>query len=130
MSSGGPLLCIGDLLRDVGEGSTADSPRESIVSGEPSSSIQQPLDLQVLFEANYNQLNAALESSDHSWTGLTLKLCSVLETADKLVKEASTRARLLVEKVDTLEKVLGRENSVVSEAKAVFATPRQWHEQK
>ncbi|CAN6480161.1 unnamed protein product [Victoria cruziana] len=130
MSSGGPLLCIGDLLRDVGEGSSVDSPRESTVSGELSSSIQRPLDLQPLFEENYNQLNAALESSDHSWAGLTLKLCSVLETADKLVNEATARAGQLAEKVDALEKILERENSVVSEAKAVFAAPRPRHEKK
>ncbi|XP_031372756.1 uncharacterized protein LOC116187892 isoform X2 [Punica granatum] len=101
---GGPLLCIGDLLSDVGEDNVPPA-NESISppSLSPSSSFAcdskttglQPLDLPKLFAENYDQLNEALARGDHSWTALTLK------------------------KVGELEKIIRRGDSAVAAAKAI-----------
>ncbi|KAH7861111.1 hypothetical protein Vadar_021739 [Vaccinium darrowii] len=113
---GGPLLCIGDLLSDVGECDGGDSYNHLMVdsppspsppsSSTPSSSSSfpnlnlslQPADLTKLFQEKYDHLNKALAGSDHSWTTLTLELCTALETASKLVHSTNSQVGLLLEK--------------------------------
>ncbi|OMO62606.1 hypothetical protein CCACVL1_22723 [Corchorus capsularis] len=130
---GGPLLTIGDLLSDIGEESAAapdnlyhhDSALPS-PSSQPSSSSNfdsndaaQSLDLTKLFQDNYEKLNEALAGSDHSWTALTLKLCTALETANKMVQSTDTNVKLLSEKVAELEKIVKRGDSAVTAARAI-----------
>ncbi|KAJ8445122.1 hypothetical protein Cgig2_029494 [Carnegiea gigantea] len=77
---GGPLLCIGDLLGDVGESDTSDSRHDQTLKSPPSHSSShpdlhfQPSDLSKVFQENYDRLNKALSGTDHSWTSLTLKV--------------------------------------------------------
>ncbi|KAL3737337.1 hypothetical protein ACJRO7_026155 [Eucalyptus globulus] len=127
-ATGGPLLCIGDLLGDVGEDA---APPETIPPPPPSSSpsllevgarAAQPSDLPRLFQENYDKLNEALARGDHSWTALTLKLCSSLEVANKLVQSTHGNAGLLLEKVEELEKIIKRGDSAVAAVKAVTIT--------
>ncbi|KAL9446689.1 hypothetical protein AB3S75_014368 [Citrus x aurantiifolia] len=120
---GGPLLTIGDLLSDVGGETVTAS--DSSHSSSPSSLVQDSnstphsLDLTKLFQENYDQLNKAFSGSDHSWTALTLKLCTALETANKLVQSTNTNVTLLSEKVLELERVVQREDSATAAAKAI-----------
>ncbi|GMY06813.1 hypothetical protein FCV25MIE_02052 [Fagus crenata] len=123
---GGPLLCVGDLLSDLGESddaaaSSAPHHQETSLSSSPSSisTTIQPLDLTNLFQEDYNRLNEALSGTDHSWTALTLKLCSSLETANELVQSTSSNVRLLSEKVGELEKIVKKADSAISSAKAI-----------
>ncbi|XP_010241212.1 PREDICTED: uncharacterized protein LOC104585884 [Nelumbo nucifera] len=121
---GGPLLCIGDLLGDVGErdgGEHREAPSlsSSSSSGSNINACLQPVDLKQLFQENYNQLNEALAGTDHSWSSLTLKLCTALETADKLVQFANSNAKILSEKVEELENIVKREDSAVAAAKVI-----------
>lgn len=127
---GGPLLCIGDLLSDVGEDSQEAEPVSSpSASPSPSSSSSsstdlvsgfdpQSVDLTKLFQENYERLNEALAGSDHSWTSLTLNLCSALETANKLVQSTNSNVVSLSEKVAELERIVKRADSAVDAAKA------------
>ncbi|GAV84105.1 hypothetical protein CFOL_v3_27549 [Cephalotus follicularis] len=123
---GGPLLCIGDLLSDVGEEANTATHHETPLS--PSSSLPlsnntpNSLDLPKLFQENYDQLNEALAGTDHSWTSLTLKLCTALETANKLVQSTNMNARQLSEKVGELEKIIKRGDSAVAAAKAIHVS--------
>ncbi|CAH9133083.1 unnamed protein product [Cuscuta epithymum] len=76
---GGPLLCIGDLLSDVGEdGSGCDNLSRCGDIKTPSFSEScpsfRPSDLPKLFQENYEKLNEALAGTDHSWTALTLEV--------------------------------------------------------
>ncbi|KAJ9673668.1 hypothetical protein PVL29_023307 [Vitis rotundifolia] len=127
---GGPLLCIGDLLTDVGE-ADPHSDQPSPLSPSSSSSIPfsphtlQPSHLNRLFQENYDQLNKALAGTDHSWTALTLKLCTALQTANKLVQSANTNVELLSEKVGELERVVKRGDSAVAAAKAIHISLNQ-----
>ncbi|CAK7347014.1 unnamed protein product [Dovyalis caffra] len=123
---GGPLLCIGDLLSDL-----AEKEEDDVVSAAaaPSSSISdsnnkslQSLDLTKLFQEDYNRLNQALDGTDHSWTALTLKICTSLETANKLVQSTNSNVRLLSEKVEELEKIVKRGDSAVAAAKAIHVS--------
>ncbi|KAK4798872.1 hypothetical protein SAY86_024237 [Trapa natans] len=122
---GGPLLCIGDLLSDVGEENIP--PIESMTppSLSPSSSSRdskdalQPSDLPQRFQESYDELIEALAYGDHSWTALTLKLCSSLEKANVLVQSTNSNTRLLLEKMGELEKIIRRGDSAVAAAKAV-----------
>uniref|UniRef100_A0A2N9IW87 Uncharacterized protein n=1 Tax=Fagus sylvatica TaxID=28930 RepID=A0A2N9IW87_FAGSY len=132
---GGPLLCVGDLLSDLGESddaaaSSAPHHHETSLSSSPSSisTTTQPLDLTNLFQLHlllvglqedYNRLNEALSGTDHSWTALTLELCSSLETANELVQSTSSNVRLLSEKVGELEKIVRKADSAISSAKAI-----------
>ncbi|THG07171.1 hypothetical protein TEA_003693 [Camellia sinensis var. sinensis] len=155
---GGPLLCIGDLLSDVGEGDSEDhhnhikvdsplSPSSSSSSTAPSSSLPnsnlnlQPSHLSNIFQhgyfekyavpvpgtyrrtvprmENYDHLNEALAGTDHSWTALTLKLCTALETANKLVQSTNSHVGLLSEKVGELESVIKRGDSAIAAAKTI-----------
>ncbi|KAM5564178.1 hypothetical protein ABKV19_018678 [Rosa sericea] len=121
---GGPLLCIGDLLSDVGESDASPPPQqnEPSVSAPISTSTSQNPDLTKLFQENYEQLNGALAGTDHSWAGLTLKLCGALETANKLVKTTNSNVTLLSEKVGDLEKVIKRADSAIAAARVVHAS--------
>ncbi|XP_027094913.2 uncharacterized protein [Coffea arabica] len=121
---GGPLLCIGDLLSDVGEGD------QQAVSGGGSHHPQnlQPLDsdpslvpsdLPKLFQENYDQLDKALAGTDQSWTALTLKLCTALETGNKVVEFASSHIGLLSEMVEKLERITKQRDSAIEAAKAI-----------
>ncbi|XP_057490657.1 uncharacterized protein LOC130776440 [Actinidia eriantha] len=132
---GGPLLCIGDLLSDIGDGDGGDhhhsplSPSSS--SSTPSSSLPnsnpnlQPSDLAKLFQEKYDHLNEALAGTDHSWTALTLELCNALETANKLVQSTNSQVELLSEKVGELERVIKRGDSAIAAAKAVHYSLNQ-----
>ncbi|VYS61984.1 unnamed protein product [Arabidopsis thaliana] len=126
---GGPLLSIGDLLADLGD-ETGDSPQnhpnpEFSSKSYSDDTISGPLDLTRLFQENYDKLNDAFAGSDHSWTSLTLELCTSLETANKLVHATTTNARLLSEKVEELEKIVKRGDSAVAAARTVHATVNQ-----
>ncbi|KAM7511049.1 hypothetical protein LguiB_009924 [Lonicera macranthoides] len=123
--AGGPLLCIGDLLSDVGEEDGAASNPQSPFSPSSSTSLPdshlnlQPDHLIKLFQENYDHLNEALTGTDHSWTALTLKLCTALDTANKLVQSTHTHVGLLSEKVRELEGIVKRGDSAIEAAKAI-----------
>ncbi|KAL5558374.1 hypothetical protein UlMin_034585 [Ulmus minor] len=126
---GGPLLCIGDLLSDLGESdSNPSQPDLHTRSSSSASSVSGPidasqnLDLTKIYQENYKNLNEALAGSDHSWTAQTLKLCSALETANKLVQSTNSNVRSLTEKVGELEQVIKRGDSAVAAARGVHAT--------
>ncbi|KAI3464491.1 hypothetical protein Pfo_021154 [Paulownia fortunei] len=114
---GGPLLCISDLLSDVREENSgvphdhAPLPEAADISKLPAS------DLPKRFQENFNELKGALEGADHSWTALTLKLCSALETANKLVDSSNSRVASLSEKVEELERIVNRRDSAITAAK-------------
>ncbi|XP_048435384.1 uncharacterized protein LOC103936489 isoform X2 [Pyrus x bretschneideri] len=120
---GGPLLCIGDLLSDVGESDASPPPQQHEPSPSSSSvsSSAQSLDLTKLFQ-NYEQLNEALGGTDHSWAALTLKLCSALQTANKLVQSTNSNVMLLSEKVGELEGVVKRADSAMAAARVVHGS--------
>lgn len=119
---GGPLLCIGDLLSDIGEGDSVDHHQQETPSSSSSIDNLQPSDLTGLFQETYDQLNNALAGTGHSWTVLTLKLCTALETADKLVESTNSNVGLLSEKLKELEGIVKRADSSVAEAKAIHYT--------
>ncbi|XP_028757506.1 uncharacterized protein LOC114716643 [Neltuma alba] len=119
--TGGPLLCIGDLLSDVGEEEdvvSAHSSSPSFSSSSVSDSNLAP-DLTKLFQENYKHLNKALAGTDHSWTALTLKLCTALETANDLLQSTNSNVGLLAEKVGQLQRVVKRADSAITAAKAL-----------
>ncbi|XP_050937831.1 uncharacterized protein LOC103488633 isoform X3 [Cucumis melo] len=130
--TGGPLLCIGDLLCDVGEeeaveGKGLNETPKSIPSPSSSSSsvsttlfdLSQPPDLPQLFQENYDQLNKVFDDNDHSWTALTLKMCSALDTATKLVESTNSNSRFLLEKIVELEHVLEKGDATREAAMAI-----------
>ncbi|KAK6939847.1 hypothetical protein RJ641_029378 [Dillenia turbinata] len=122
---GGPLLCIGDVLSDVGDGEgdvVKESPLSASTPSSPSSTNLRPSDLSKLFQENYDQLNEALAGTDHSWTALTLKLCTALETANKLIHTTSSNAGLLSEKLVDLEKIIKKGDSAVAAAKSMSSS--------
>ncbi|CAL0317912.1 unnamed protein product [Lupinus luteus] len=123
---GGPLLCIGDLLSDVGEeGGTAVSDsrsHESLPSDLNNASVP---DLTKLFQEDYEHLNSALSGTDHSWTSLTLKLCTALETANQLIQSTNINAASLLDKVGELQKIVKRGDSAIAEARAVYVAPEK-----
>ncbi|XP_078444332.1 histone-lysine N-methyltransferase [Wolffia australiana] len=119
---GGPLLSVGDLLHDLSEDG-ADSFRH--VPSSPaldSGSSFPPAHLPHLFQETYDQLTASLAGgSDNSWPELTFKLCSAVETADKLNSLALENAEALLGKVDSLATMTKRCHSVVEAAKDLTA---------
>ncbi|CAN6720836.1 unnamed protein product [Malus baccata var. baccata] len=128
---GGPLLCIGDLLSDVwggggwgGEAVASPPPQQHEPSPSSSSvsSSAQSLDLTKLYQENYEQLNEALGGTDHSWAALTLKLCSALQTANKLVQSTNSNVMLLSEKVGELAGVVKRADSAMAAARVVHGS--------
>ncbi|KAG9451050.1 hypothetical protein H6P81_011015 [Aristolochia fimbriata] len=125
---GGPLLCIGDLLADVGD--AKEDHQTSLPQSQATSNQSEPVSpsqLHHLFEENYYELKKALtgmEPSDHSWTALTLKLCSALETADKLVQSATMNVEELSEKIGLLETILKRGDLAVESARSIICTKK------
>ncbi|XP_038886232.1 uncharacterized protein LOC120076466 isoform X2 [Benincasa hispida] len=129
--TGGPLLCIGDLLCDVGEeeaGGTKGSNETPKSIPSPSSSsasvstlfdVSESPDLPKLFQENYDQLNKVFDDNDHSWTALTLKMCNALDTATKLVESTNSNSRFLLEKIVELERVLEKGDSTREAAMAI-----------
>ncbi|KAF2296667.1 hypothetical protein GH714_001036 [Hevea brasiliensis] len=83
------------------------------------------LTFSILLQENYSHLNKALAGTDHSWTAMTLKLCTALETANELVQSTNSNVRLLSEKVGELEKIVKRGDSAVAAAKAVHVSLNQ-----
>ncbi|CAO2826322.1 unnamed protein product [Amaranthus hypochondriacus] len=125
---GGPLLCIGDLLSDVGDAEpqpqiqTPHSP--SSLSSSRLNDLQlhfQPSRLSQLFQENYDELNKALSGTDHSWTSLTLKLCTALDTAKKLIDSANSNAIVLTEKVEELQNIIKKGDSAIAEVRSIHS---------
>ncbi|KAL3839994.1 hypothetical protein ACJIZ3_024585 [Penstemon smallii] len=115
---GGPLLCISDLLSDVGEENSGGA--HDHAPPQPASVPNLPApDLPKLFEVNFKELNTALEGTDHSWTALTLKLCSALETANKLVESTNSNVALLSKKIEELDVIVSRRDSAITAAKDI-----------
>ncbi|XP_048227073.1 uncharacterized protein LOC107260851 [Ricinus communis] len=135
--AGGPLLCIGDLLSDLEEKEEKEEEEEdhykqSLVSSSSSSIFDSSdtfqsssLDLTKLFQENYGHLNKALVGTDHSWTALTLKLCTSLGTATELIRSTNSNVASLSERVQELEKIVKRGDSAVAAAKAVHVSLNQ-----
>ncbi|XP_027333219.1 uncharacterized protein LOC113848054 [Abrus precatorius] len=119
---GGPLLCIGDLLNDVGEEDLGNS-SHSLSHLNDTPNPDPPPDLTKLFQENYEHLNSALAGTDHSWTSLTLKLCTALETANQLVQSTNSSVASLLEKVEELHKIVKRGDSAIAAAKALYYGP-------
>ncbi|XP_020582892.1 uncharacterized protein LOC110026340 [Phalaenopsis equestris] len=117
---GGPLLCIGDLLSDVGDDVVVDGDRrKSPPPSQPTTASLDslsPHDLQQLFQENYDLLIESLSGNDHSWTSSTLKLCAALEKADRLILCANSNTGLLLEKIELLEGILKRGDAAVAKA--------------
>ncbi|KAK4708391.1 hypothetical protein R3W88_029316 [Solanum pinnatisectum] len=125
---GGPLLCIGDLLNDVGENDAGGDQLPSHPINTPSpdyNSSLQPSDLNKLFQEKYEQLNMALAGTDHSWTHLTLELCTALETANKLVRSTNSNVGMLKDRVEELCEVINRRDATIEVAKAFEGSPKQ-----
>ncbi|KAF1889388.1 hypothetical protein Lal_00024713 [Lupinus albus] len=152
---GGPLLCIGDLLSDVGEEretAVSDTLRHQSLPSYLNNSPSVP-DLTILFQVpplpvsthtlrrfiysfttpcdsfsfqeNYDHLNSALSGTDHSWTSLTLKLCTALETANQLIQTTNRNAASLLDKVGELQKIVKRGDSAIAAARAVYVAPEK-----
>ncbi|KAE9605872.1 hypothetical protein Lalb_Chr10g0101911 [Lupinus albus] len=124
---GGPLLCIGDLLSDVGEEretAVSDTLRHQSLPSDLNNSPSVP-DLTFLFQENYDHLNSALSGTDHSWTSLTLKLCTALETANQLIQTTNRNAASLLDKVGELQKIVKRGDSAIAAARAVYVAPEK-----
>ncbi|KAK4429673.1 hypothetical protein Salat_1267900 [Sesamum alatum] len=116
---GGPLLCISDLLSDVGDEDSGLPQHHAPPTAAAEVSNRPATDLPKLFQQNFNELKGALEGADHSWTALTLKLCSALEAANKLADSTNARVATLSEKVEELEQIVNRRDSAVTAATAI-----------
>nr|GMD74549.1 Rho-type GTPase-activating 1 [Ipomoea batatas] len=122
---GGPLLCIGDLLSDVGEEGSASDNHSSRGADLKSSHFPEsaptlkPSDLPKLFQENYEKLNDALAGTDHSWTEHTLELCYALETTNKLVHSTNCNVGMLSDNVQKLQQMINRRDSDIAAAKAI-----------
>ncbi|XP_010679246.2 uncharacterized protein LOC104894386 [Beta vulgaris subsp. vulgaris] len=130
---GGPLLCIGDLLSDVGEADDKleDTTYASLFQSQPSSHLLhpdlhfQPSRLTQLFQESYDQLNKALAGSDHSWTSMTLELCTTLDTAKKLIESANSNVMVLSENVGELENIIKKGESAIAEVRSIHSSLSQ-----
>ncbi|GER49198.1 TNF receptor-associated factor 6 [Striga asiatica] len=120
---GGPLLCISDLLSDVREENSGASQDHAPPRDVADASNMPASDLPKLFQENFEELKGALEGADHSWTALTLKLCSALETANKLVDSANSQVASLSEKVEEVEQIVQRRDSAITAAKTIQGLP-------
>ncbi|CAN4119608.1 unnamed protein product [Withania somnifera] len=116
---GGPLLCIGDLLSDVGESDDLLLAHSVKTPSPDYDSTLQPSDLNNLFQEKYEQLNKALAGTDHSWTHLTLELCTALETANKLVRSTNSNVGTLKVIVEELGEVINRRDSTIESCKSI-----------
>ncbi|RAL53270.1 hypothetical protein DM860_006942 [Cuscuta australis] len=128
MGAGGPLLCICDLLSDIGEedGSNCHCNIPSPTGGDlncPGFKESNPgfkaSNLTKIFLEKYEDLKEGLAGTDHSWTALTLELCSAMQTANKLVSSTHREVGLLSENVRKLEQKINMRDSNVASAKAI-----------
>ncbi|XP_071712047.1 uncharacterized protein [Rutidosis leptorrhynchoides] len=122
---GGPLLCIGDLLSDVGD----DDQQPTTITAHPSADVTdqqhiQPSDLTKLYQESYKCLNDALDGTSHSWTSHTLELCVALETANKLIQCSSSHVNEVSQKIKELEKIISKGNLVIKEAELIHTSTR------
>uniref|UniRef100_A0A803M5B6 Uncharacterized protein n=1 Tax=Chenopodium quinoa TaxID=63459 RepID=A0A803M5B6_CHEQI len=76
----------------------------------------------LLCDENYEQLNKALAGTDHSWTGLTLKLCTALDTAKKLIESTNSNVTMLSENVGELEKMIKKGDSAIAEVRSIHSS--------
>ncbi|XP_051139031.1 uncharacterized protein LOC127256857 isoform X3 [Andrographis paniculata] len=71
---GGPLLCISDLLSDVGEDNNGVGDDRGLPPGAAGVSDLPASELPRLFQQNFDELKRALDGADPCWTALTLKI--------------------------------------------------------
>ncbi|KAK1432360.1 hypothetical protein QVD17_09256 [Tagetes erecta] len=122
---GGPLLCIGDLLNDVGEEdtTTATATANDVIANSHRLSLIEPAnhpsDLTKLYQESFKCLNDALDGTSHSWTAHTLELCSSLETASKLIQSSSSHVIEVSKKIKELETITNKGNLVIKEAELI-----------
>ncbi|GAA0164919.1 hypothetical protein Leryth_009210 [Lithospermum erythrorhizon] len=121
---GGPLLCIGDLLSDVDESNSINGfgiqqLSNSTLNPILDSQILHPEHLTNLFQEHYEQLDKALSGTGHSWTALTLKLCTALEMAKKLIQTTSSDSEVLLGKVRELKRILNRRDAAIEALKGI-----------
>ncbi|XP_058219293.1 uncharacterized protein LOC131329891 isoform X2 [Rhododendron vialii] len=116
---GGPLLCIGDLLSDVGECDGGDHYHHLKVDSPPPSPAPSP---STASSSSLPNLNLNLQPSDLT---KLFQLCTALETASKLVHSTNSLVRLLLEKVEELEGVVKRGDSAIAAAKAIHNSLNQ-----
>ncbi|KAM2067454.1 hypothetical protein ACFX1T_043788 [Malus domestica] len=103
---GGPLLCIGDLLSDVGGGGGG----EAVASPPPQQHEPSPS-------------SSSVSSSAQSLDLIKLyQLCSALQTANKLVQSTNSNVMLLSEKVGELAGVVKRADSAMAAARVVHGS--------
>ncbi|KAK9069463.1 hypothetical protein SSX86_011367 [Deinandra increscens subsp. villosa] len=123
---GGPLLCIGDLLNDVGEEEqdTATATASNIHRPSPTPADRQihPSDLTKLYQESNKCLNDALNGSSHSWAAHTLELCLALETANKLIQSSSAHVIEVSKKIRELETITNKGNLVIKEAEFIHTS--------
>eukprot|EP00250_Pteridium_aquilinum_P014859 c22240_g1_i1 orf=90-488(+) len=122
-TTGGPLLCVDDLMHDLLE--------EPAVCAQQQSSPSQSSGLEVIastseslddvFQMTYKDLESALASSGHSWTSLTQQLYSALISANQVVAAANSNLQFLAEKVASLRLVLERGDAVMSDLQAAVS---------
>ncbi|KAL2895832.1 hypothetical protein RDABS01_006548 [Bienertia sinuspersici] len=79
----------------------------------------------ILIYEDYDQLNKALAGTDHSWTSLTLKLCTALDTAKKLIESANSNAMVVSDKVGELEKIIKKGDSAIAEVRSIHSSLSQ-----
>ncbi|XP_076950060.1 uncharacterized protein LOC143622934 [Bidens hawaiensis] len=115
---GGPLLCIGDLLHDIGgeqeDTTTVDSTADDVTNHQV-----HPSDLTKLYQEKYKCLNDALAGTSHSWAAHTLELCSALETANRLIQSSNSHVVEVSKKIRELEAIINKGNLVIKEAELV-----------
>ncbi|XP_011069566.1 uncharacterized protein LOC105155390 [Sesamum indicum] len=116
---GGPLLCISDLLSDVGDEDSGSPQHHAPPTAVAEVSNLPATDLPKLFHENFIELNGALDGADHSWTALKPKLCSALDAANKLVDSTNYRVATLSEKFEELEQIVNRRDSAVTAAESI-----------
>ncbi|KAL8231871.1 hypothetical protein R6Q57_001649 [Mikania cordata] len=124
---GGPLLCIGDLLHDVGEeeeDTTITIANEFITPVEAANRQIHPSHLSNLYQESYKCLNEALAGTSHSWTGYTLELCLALETASKLIQSSSSLVIKVSDKIRELETITKKSSLVIKEAESIHSSTR------
>ncbi|KAK9069471.1 hypothetical protein SSX86_011375 [Deinandra increscens subsp. villosa] len=126
---GGPLLCIGDLLNDVGEEeqdtTTATATASNIHRPSPTTAADHqihPSDLTKLYQESNKCLNDALNGSSHSWAAHTLELCLALETANKLIQSSSAHVIEVSKKIRELETITNKGNLVIQEAEFIHTS--------
>ncbi|EPS63734.1 hypothetical protein M569_11051 [Genlisea aurea] len=112
---GGPLLCIGDLLSDVGD-RNSDGSKISETSAEFSTASAR--NLPDVYQEKMAELKKALSGDDPSWPASTLKLCSALETASIMIDYSTNPGvAALAQKIDELHQIVDRRESALRHLK-------------